>query len=89
LPYNAAEKRRWNQAINIDARCAGSELSPALTLKRELMSLTQIIYALLIAVFAALILIPIIIWVIKKFDQALDRHNENKPAEAYTLPRRT
>jgi hypothetical protein len=51
------------------------------------MSLTQIIYALLTAVFAALILIPIIIWLIKKFDQALDRHNENKPAEAYTLPK--
>lgn len=51
------------------------------------MTLTQIFYAFLIAVIGALILIPIIIWVIKKFDQALDRHNENKPAEPYTLPK--
>lgn len=50
------------------------------------MSLTQVFYAFLIAVFAALILVPIVIWVIKKFAQALDKHSENNPAEPYTIP---
>jgi hypothetical protein len=63
-------------------------LSVALTLKRELMSLTQVFFALLIAVFAALILVPIVIWIIKKFDQALDKHSKNIPAEPYTVPKK-
>jgi hypothetical protein len=52
------------------------------------MSLTQIFYAFLIAVFAALLFVPIAIWVIKKFAQALGKHSENKPAEPYTIPKK-
>lgn len=52
------------------------------------MSIHQIITALLFAVFAALIFILIVIWVLKKFDRTLDKHFENKPPEPYAIPKK-
>ena len=50
------------------------------------MSLTQIFFAFLIAVFAALILVLIAIWVLKKIDQTW--YPENKPTEPYAIPKK-